>query len=611
MTAKKLFLGFGLLLCQLVLAQTDTIALQDVTVSDAQLKRFSTAQHVTSLNDSTLRDNSVSLATLLQFNSGLYLKENGLGSGVASPAFRGTTAQQTAVVWNGLNINSQFNGQTDFNTVATSGFNSVDVRSGGGSVIYGSSAIGGSIHLNNELRFGQHFENTLFASVGSFDTQNVFYRADVGAEKFALQATLSRNSSRNDYEFPNGSRDNSNGQFENTGLNLASGYKINAKNFIRFYAQIFDGVRHFPLLTPTDTKTKYRDFNTRNLLEWVNLQTDFTSKFKVAYLTENYDYYENLTSDPSGFGTAETFMARYDLTYKFGAKALLNALFDYTQTNGRGSDVALHRRDIGSGALLFKQQVLKKLTYEVGVRKEITGNYESPVLFSAGANYKVVDFYNVRLSGSRNFRIPTFNDLYWGEGGNPDLKPESSYQAEIGNDFKFGSANISVNGYYMKIKDMIQWLPGSAGLWFPQNVNRVEAYGAEVVASAQRNFGRHKVVFNGTYSYTVSENEKTGNQLIYVPFHKATASVGYGFRKFSMNVQGLFNGEVFTRSDNNPVYNLDAYSVLNSGITYDFGQKNTYRIGFQVKNFLDAEYYTMERRPYPGRNYNVSLILII
>ncbi|RYZ85542.1 MAG: hypothetical protein EOP06_16085 [Proteobacteria bacterium] len=101
MTAKKLLFILFLLLCQPVLAQQDSIALDEVTVSDAQLKRFSDTQHVQQLNDSVLRNNSRSLTTLLQFNSTGYFKENGLGSGVASPSFRGTTAQQTAVIWNG------------------------------------------------------------------------------------------------------------------------------------------------------------------------------------------------------------------------------------------------------------------------------------------------------------------------------------------------------------------------------------------------------------------------------------------------------------------------------------------------------------------------------
>ncbi|MBQ0740765.1 Plug domain-containing protein, partial [Aquimarina celericrescens] len=87
---------------------------------------------------------------------------------VSSPSFRGTTAQQTAVVWNGFNINSQFNGQTDFNTLLVDGFDELSVRPGGGSVIYGTGAIGGSIHLKNELKFNGETNVNLSARAGSF-----------------------------------------------------------------------------------------------------------------------------------------------------------------------------------------------------------------------------------------------------------------------------------------------------------------------------------------------------------------------------------------------------------------------------------------------------------
>jgi iron complex outermembrane receptor protein len=104
----------------------------------------------------------------------VYFKENGNGM-VSSPSFRGTTAQQTAVIWNGININSQLNGQTDFNTLTSRDFNSIVVRSGGGSVIYGSGAIGGTIHLNNEFSFKDKFENQLRLDFGSFSTYSANY----------------------------------------------------------------------------------------------------------------------------------------------------------------------------------------------------------------------------------------------------------------------------------------------------------------------------------------------------------------------------------------------------------------------------------------------------
>jgi iron complex outermembrane receptor protein len=68
-----------------------------------------------------------SLTALLLANTAVYFKENGPGM-VSSPSFRGTSAQQTAVIWNGLNINSQLNGQTDFSTVNARDFNQVSVR---------------------------------------------------------------------------------------------------------------------------------------------------------------------------------------------------------------------------------------------------------------------------------------------------------------------------------------------------------------------------------------------------------------------------------------------------------------------------------------------------
>lgn len=611
MTAKKLFPFIALSLCQFLMAQQDSIALSEVVVTDSQLGNFSNTQNVLSLNDSVLRANRASLAGLLQFNSAIYFKENGTGSGVASPSFRGTTAQQTAVVWNGININSQINGQTDFNTVATSGYNSISVRSGGGGVIYGSSAIGGSVHLNNEVRFGDRFVHTVDLGYGSFNTQRIRYTVNAGSGKFGVNVNVYRNSSDNDYEYPAGDRKNLNAQFENTGLNAAVAYKLDQKNYVRYFGEVYDGERHFALLTPSDTKTKYRDFNLRNLLEWVNVQPHSTSKIRLAYLGESYRYYENLTNGGLEHTTAETAIVKYDFTYRIGTNMLLNAIADYTQTAGRGSDIGKHRREIGSGAVLLSHRVLGKLHYELGVRKEITGNYDSPVLYSAGMVYSPLRFYSIRINGSRNFRIPTFNDLYWTDGGNPELRPESSYQAELGNDFRLANVKFSVTGYYMKITDMIQWLPGTTSLWFPQNVNKVTAYGAEVLAAAQKKFGRHEISFDATYAYTVSENEKTRKQLIYVPLHKATAGVAYGIGKFSAYAQGLFNGEVFTRSDNNTRYNLDAYAVLNAGLGCGLGQKGAYKIAFQVLNALDAEYFTMERRPYPGRNYNVSLILIL
>lgn len=608
MTFKKLFLVAIFFVCQFALAQNDSIHyLKTVEISDLQLKNFSDSQSVQQLSDSIIKKNQASLTSLLNYNTVIYFKENGLGM-VSSPSFRGTTAQQTAVIWNGININSQLLGQTDFNTITTRDFNTITVRAGGGSSIYGSSAIGGSIHLNNDLSFKKEFSNEIRLNYGSFNTIGANYKVNVSDEKFSLQASITRNSSDNDYDYVDSEDKNLNGEYYNTTFNIAAGYKINDHNYLKLYSQVFDGERHFSLIFPSEIKTKYQDLNSRNLLEWDSFFGKFTSKVKVAALKERYKYFGNIDSDAYTFGSVKTYIGKYDLTFDVNEGIKLNAIFDYTQNKGDGSDIKNEQRSIGSGSLLFKHVLSQKFTYELSVRKEITDNYKSPVLFSAGTSFALADFYTLKLNGSKNFRVPTFNDLYWQPGGNENLKPESSYQAELGNDFHFKNFKISLTGYYIDIKDMLRWIP-TGSFWSPQNTHKVRTYGGEAILNWNKNVGNHRFEFNGTYAYTVSEDMEMKKQLIYVPYHKATSSVAYSWKKFTADYQFLYNGEVFTRSDNNSKYNVDAYLVSNASVNYDFGKTNSYALGFQVLNLYNENYVSVENRFLPGRNYNMYLIL--
>ncbi len=606
MTAKKLLLFCVMLLCQLICAQHDSIALQEVIVSDVQLARFSNAQSVQILNDSVIDNNHPSLTGLLRYNSVLDFKENGFGM-VSSPAFRGTSAQQTAVIWNGININSQFNGQTDFNAITTGEFNSIAIRGGGGSVIYGSSAIGGTVHLNNEIDFKRRFNNEIRTSYGSFNTLGIHYNVAAGSERFMTKISFSKNSSDNDFNYVDSQRKNENGAFDNNSLTANFGYKFNDNNFIKLYSYFFSGDRHFSLLTPTDTKSKYRDLNLRNLLEYTSIFNQFTSKIKLAFLSENYHHFEDISAEFSSFGKAETAIAKYDLAYAPSKNILLNTVAEYSQTMGIGSDVGQVKREIGAVSLLMSHVISRVFQYEVGVRKESATDYNSPLLFSGGIVTSISKNYKLKWNASRTVRRPTYNDLYWIDGGNPNLKPESSYQTEIGNNFTFKNLKFSATGYLMRIEDMIQWLPGAASSWLPRNVNNVKTYGGELLVTWNKSFGENILSITGNYAYTVSKDLETGKQLIYIPYHTANAGFAYSYRKFGANYQLLFNGEVFTRSDNAPRYNLDAYLVSNMGLSYTIGKSNNLKAGFQILNLFNANYEVMVRRPFPGRHFNTYL----
>lgn len=615
MTLKKRFAFCLLLLCQITLAQNDSITkLKEVVVSDSNLEKYSNTQSVLRLNDSIINKNEALLTDLLNYNSTIYFKEYGRGM-LSSVSFRGTTASQTAVIWNGININSQMNGSTDFNTISASDYNSVSVKAGGGSVIYGSGAIGGTVHLNNDLGFYKRFENILKFDYGSFNTTGINYKTNISNEKWSAQIGFSRNSSTNDYKYLNRytwrgeQRWNQNGEYDVITMSSSLAYKLDSKNSIKLYSQTSNTDRNTSLITESETKSKYINGFNRNLLEYDGDFGKLKTNLKTAYIFENYQYFADNSKEDYSYGKTESLITKLDLGYTLFKSTQVNGIVDYNKTKGYGTSFGNHVREISSASLLVKQDIATDWKNEFGIRKEFTDNYESPVLFSLGSSYQFSKLYNLKLNFSRNFRIPTYNDLYWDQGGNPDLKPESSYQAEIGNVFTFKNISLTQTFYYIKIKDLLQWVPGQNGIWTPKNTSKVNSYGAETLLSWKKHFGKNYFSANATYAYTASKDEETKNQLFFVPYNKVTGSVSYSRSKISAYYQFLYNGFVYTRADNNPDEIIEAYTVSNVGIDYDFKFLDSFKLGFQVLNIFNKDYESYEDRPMPGRNFNMYLTL--
>ena len=615
MTLRKLTFAFFVFMCQFISAQTDSINnLKEVIVSDTNLKKYSSSQSVLKFNDSIIYKNEALLTDLLNFNSTIYLKEYGRGM-LSTVSFRGTTASQTAVIWNGININSQMNGSTDFNTISGSDYNSISVKAGGGSILYGSGAIGGTVHLNNDLGFYNRFDTNLKLDYGSFNTIGINYKSNIATEKWSAQIGFSKNSSANDYKYLNKytwkgeQRWNQNGQYDVITMSANLGYKLNDKNIFKLYSQTSNTDRNTSLVTESEMKSKYVNGFNRNLLEYDGNFGRFTTNLKTAYIFENYQYFADNSTNQYTYGKTESLITKADFGYTLFKSTQVNGILDYNRTNGYGTGFGDHVREISSASLLIKQDFLGHWDNEFGIRKEFTNNYKSPVLFSLGSSYKFSKLYNLKLNVSRNFRIPTFNDLYWEPGGNPDLKPESSYQAEIGNVFSFKNVSLTQTFYYIKINDLLQWVPGKNGIWTPQNKDKVNSYGSETLLSWKKQFGKNNFNANASYAHTVSEDLETGNQIFFVPYDKVTASVSYSINRITSNYQFLYNGFVYTRADNNPDEIINGYTVSNLGIDYDFKFLDSFKLGFQVLNIFNENYESLENRPMPGRNFNMYLTL--
>ncbi|MGC1473957.1 MAG: TonB-dependent receptor [Psychroserpens sp.] len=586
---------------------TDSIQqLDEVILSDVKLKRFANGYKLTVLGDSILKKNNTSLTDVLRYNSNIYFKENGYGM-VSSASFRGTNASQTAVIWNGININSQLTGQVDFNTISSSNYDNISIRSGGGSVQYGSGAIGGTVHLANDFKFERHLDHRVQLGYGSFDTKNTTYNGSFGNKRWSVNLGLAYVDSENDYRFLGTDRRNENGAFNNLDLNFNVGYLFSEKDVLKVYHQNFKSDREFSatLLAPSNSRYDSHDF--RSMVEWAHITDTYTSSLKAVHLLEKFTYFENKTLGNSSRGHANTWLIKNHFKREFSRRLALSVITDYSYITAEGNSFDDPKRNAFSATAILSHRATNKLQYNLNIRKDVISDFESPIVFSGDLSYQLLKPYTLKFNASKNFRVPTFNDLYWNPGGNLDLNPEESYQIDLGHELKFSNIDFKLNMFYIETSDLIQWRPNSmTGFWNPVNVANAKHYGFEAELGISKKIKAHNLLLSTSYSYTETEDIEKNQRLFYVPLHKVNASFSYNYRVFTAFYQHLYNGEVEIIGDT-----LEGFDVGNFGLSFSIPTKKklSYIADFRINNIYDTYYENVALRPMPNRNFNLKLTL--
>lgn len=578
--------------------------LEEVVLSDVKLKRYAKGHKVTVLNDSVLSKNGRSLTDLLRFNSNIHFKENGYGM-VSSPSFRGTNASQTAVVWNGININSQLNGQVDFNTISSINYDAITIRSGGGSVQYGSGAIGGSVHLSNNLNFKRHCEQYLQLGYGSFNSKSANYKASFANGSWSGNLGVGIVDSENDYLYLGTNKKNENGAFYNLDISLNVGYVLSKSDVVKFYHQNFQGSREFSGTLAASSNSKYNSEDFRSMLEWSHIKSNHNSNLKAVRLVEKFKYFENRANDNFSEGQAETWLLKHRYTRQFSKDLSLSIITDLSHIKGKGSSFSNPERNALSATAILSHRANKNTQYNLNIRKDAITDFKSPLVFSGDISYAVAAPYTLKLNASKNFRVPTFNDLFWQPGGNLDLEPESSYQLDLGHELVCHGLSAKLNTFYIESSNLIQWRPNTVtGYWNPVNIANAQHFGLESEFSFNKRIKAHNFLFVGAYSYTQAKDVEKNQPLFYVPRHKANASLSYGYKSLTVFYQHLYNDEVdiIGRA-------LDGFDVGNLGVSYKLrsNKEAEYGLDFKINNLYNSYYENVALRPMPNRNFNIKL----
>ncbi|MFT6191828.1 TonB-dependent receptor plug domain-containing protein [Polaribacter sp.] len=606
MNLKGLFIfALPIIFASNLYSQRDSVVvnLNAFSLSISKVNDFSKGYSAILISDSLVNRNIRSLTDILKFNSFIYFKENGLGM-VSSPSFRGTSASHTAVIWNGININSQLNGQVDFNAISANSYDNISVRSGGGSVLFGSGAIGGSIHLDNLIQFSKQEKHKLLVNYGSFNTQHINYDYVKATDKSFINIGLGYNASDNDFKYLGSNLTNENGSYLNYNFDVNYGYKINKKHQLKIYSNTFFADRNLSRTLNAPSNDGYEDINSKNLLEWnFALSSKEVITSRISYIFEKFKYFDN-NQNKSNFsdGNTQRKIGQIDYNNSFSTKLKLNAILGFESVTASGSSFDTNTRNILSGVVSLNHQLTKKLSYGVQLRQDVQNDFDSPFLYSLGIEQKFSEKYTLSFNTSKNFRIPTFNDLYWQPGGNINLKPEDSYQFEIGNAISLKNISFQVNGFYIKSSYLIQWIPNPSGVWSPTNTDETRNLGIEFSANYKTSIKDHFIVINANYAYTDAKDLETNQQLISVPKNRLNGFVNYQYKNWSAFYQLLFNDDVQFLVDTIP-----AFQVSNVGVEYEISTlKSNPNLGFVINNIYNTKYQNTLNRPMPGINFQIT-----
>lgn len=622
----------------------DSLGLPEVTVTAAPvaLPTHRAPARVTVLDqDDAEASGATTVADLVEAHSAAFVKRYGPG-GLASLALRGTSASQTLVLLDGHRIADPQLGQLDVSLLPTAILETVEVRHGPASGLYGTDAVGGVVALQT-ARPGQQVARAVVRA-GAFGERALsgFAAGPVAGAPLRLVVAGEQTTETGDYAYVDSTAFNPETGGSGVTQPRANADVRRASLFARLdgaagRSRVGAGV----LWTDADrglfdfggaTAARQRD---RALRAWADgrLRLGATRLDLGASVQRSALRYTNPALGVDDEGTAR--LAGLDLraerpfTVRGGA---------WTAAAGaRGATARADHPNLAAGAGDRSGALYAGLVADHGwlvvapalrldasrVTSADTAATVSAVSPQLGLNVRPTPWRGLRLKASagRAFRTPTFNDRFWTPGGDPSLRPERGWTLDAGVSLDAAPGAFALGAeataFTSRLRDQIVWRPGSfpdGFYWAPQNVGLVRTVGAELSARAAVRLGRATLSLDGLAARTAARDrtdpEATSydQKLLYVPDDqfKGTAALAVGGVRLDLGAQHA--GARATTTDG--AAELPPYTLVSAGLAGTVRLAGwRARLGVRAENLADAAYAVIPRFPMPPRHLRFSLSL--
>jgi vitamin B12 transporter len=583
-------------------------------------------------------------ADVLGARLGLYIKNYGPGQ-LATISLRGTSAQHTAVLWNGLNIALPTLGQNDLALLPISGNTQISVQPGPAAALYGSGAVGGAIVLRTEPDWRPGLRGSVQADAGSFGLRGGSLEARTATPTLAVRVAASYREAQNNYPYllrePTGLVRYT---MQNAALRHQWSispdltWRVGAAGELNASVWLTDADREIQQGTSIAGSNAREIDQSRRLVLGYRRVTTGGGQWAVrgAWFEDIINYSDQGAISNSRVRTTQS-QAEY--TEPLGRRASLRlgveAQHFAAVVDGYGDEAITENRAAAFALLRYDPRPTLRLS--ANLRQAALPAGLAPLTPTVGVEW---DLYQpnqatdslaladrpgltLKASAARTYRAPTLNERYWLPGGNPDLRAESGSGYEVGLRHRMGQASrllaeTELTAFHQLVDDWVQWLPlGPNGAYSPRNLRQVRSQGLEASTILRHRQGRYLASARLAYSLTqtiktqgvAADTDPVGRQLAFVPLHRASFSTDHSWRGWLASAAFTFTSYAYTDASASSF--LPSVGLLGGtlGRTVLLPHRTSLTLLVQSTNLLNRTYDTYPARPAPPRAYTVSLRL--
>lgn len=563
-----------------------------------------------------------SLGRFLTGNTAINVKSYGAGGALINVSLRGSETNHVQVNWNGFPINSVTLGSCDFSMIPATGFDRISVVYSAPGALYGSGTFGGAINLDNNLKLEKSLGGSAGIRYESLKTLNGSTTINIGNNNIAWKGNFWGAVSDNEYSYYDyirqSNRRQTDGQWDDAGALQQIKFRLSSTSTLE--AGLWYQVKNYniPSRIGSVSYESQKDSTLKFYTAYKRSANRWGLQIKAAIFNDYMRYTQKASSQAALYSIDSRIISHQyygDANFRYYLQQVisLDAGFTGTYITADVSAYGQKKEEKGITAFTGAKYERNDLTIQAEIRKEVNTNFQSGVLPSFGIAWEMIPKkWTFRLNVSKKFRKPTFNDLFWMPGGNPDLKPESGYSAEAGSEVTvLKKENIKMTAdlgaYWSLIDNMIVWRPDGA-YWTALNYQCVRSGGMDGNLLFDLTSGRFKyhsslmVMLNRSAIKTKTSEEH--EKMLYSP-----GIISSWRNQFSAGIIDLAINHHFTADrfyEENAL--LEPYQTIDmlAGIRIPAG-KGKLGIHVSVNNLTNKTYELIRLYPMPGRYWSVKI----